>query len=332
MKRDKNTKYIVKRVLWIVLCVILSMTLIASMFVAVAVTKYKKYQGLINYTTRVDIVSHPLYTQVKEEGKLVEDSEEIINLLLVGQDAREGQGRQRSDAMILLTINMKTDTMTMTSFMRDLYVEIPEHGYSKLNAAYAWGGADLLNLTLLKNFGIVVDANVEIDFQGFMKAIDVVGGVDVELSQSEVNFLQRNGNWGVTESAWAWDLKAGMNHLSGDQALAYCRDRFSDGTSDFGRTARQRKVLNALFNKCKNLSMNEIDALMVEILPLVTTNMTQDEMNRYITLVLPAMSKMSVKEVRIPADGTYQNTTRNEMSVLVPDLDKNRQILMEAIN
>ena len=331
MKYAKRNHVNTQRGLLIALCVVLALILVFLIGVVVVLEKYKSYQDMMNYTEKADITKHPLYLQMRADGELIEDSDEIINILLVGQDAREGESRQRSDAMILLTVNLNSNNLTMTSFMRDLYVEIPEHGSNRLNAAYAMGGADLLNLTLLKNFGIVVDANIEVDFQGFMKAIDTVGGIDVELSQDEVNFLQANGNWGVSNSAGTWNLKVGKNHLTGDQALAYCRDRFSDGTADFGRTQRQRKVLSALINKCKNLSVGEMDALLKQVLPLMTTNMTTNQMDFYVTKLLPMLSKLHVDQLRLPADGAYSNDVRSGMSVLVPDLAENKRILKDAI-
>ena len=111
-----------------------------------------------------------------EEIEQIED-DALVNLMLVGQDRREGEGRQRSDTMILCSINPDTKQVSLISFMRDLYVRIPG-GYSdnRLNAAYAFGGFPLLDDTIYENFGITIDGNIEVDFERFEKVIDVLGG------------------------------------------------------------------------------------------------------------------------------------------------------------
>ena len=92
---------------------------------------------------------------------------DIVNLLLIGQDRREGQDRQRADSMIMVTLNKKTKQISMTSFMRDLYVQIPGYSDNRINATYAFGGMDLLDSTLNTNFGVEIAGNVEVDFGEF---------------------------------------------------------------------------------------------------------------------------------------------------------------------
>ena len=261
---------------------------------------------------------------------LLESSENIINILLIGQDRRDGEGRQRSDAMILCTVNLQTKTLTMTSFMRDMYVQIPGYSDNRINVCYPIGGMPLLDECLEKNFGVDVDGNFEVDFGGFMNVIDLVGGVDIELTYDEAAYLNRNGNWGVSNTAGTWNLKEGVNHLTGEQALAYSRIRYI-GNGDFGRTDRQRKVLGKLLEECNGMSIPELNALLREILPLLTTDMTNAEIVGYAMKIFPIMTNMKVNNVRIPAEGTYRSATIREMSVLVPDLSENRQVLSEAM-
>lgn len=323
--RRNNRKLI--RGMLIALIVILS--LILSILVA-AVIYIEVTLGKLSRVDRVDITKDPLYQQMLNDGQLLETDESVINILLIGQDRRPGEGRQRSDSMILCTINMKNKTLTMTSFMRDMRVEIPGYNPNKLNATYQMGGMELLDKTLLYNFGVVVDANIEMDFNGFMSLIDTIGGVDIEMTQEEADYLNRRGNWGVDEStAWTWDLKAGKNHLTGEQALAYCRDRFSDPTSDFGRTARQRKVLSAMLESSKKLSVLELNNLLQKLLDMniMTTDMTNNQIMTYTKSILPILNQLKVKNLRIPADGTYSN----DGSYLVPNIEKNKQLLAEAM-
>ncbi len=219
----------------------------------------------------------------------------IKNILLVGQDRRPGQGRQRSDSMILLTVNTSKKTITMTSFMRDQYVEIPGYLPNKLNAAYAWGGFNLLNATLEKNFGIVVDGNVEVDFTSFKTLVDMLGGVEITLTQGEVDWLRiYNGH----------DLKVGKNILNGEQALNYSRIRKLD--SDYKRSERQQKVLTSLFDSYKNKSVTELFSILEEVLRMVTTDMSNGEILRLAGDILPMLSGMTTNNLRIPVDGTFK--------------------------
>lgn len=320
-----------KRGLLIALCIVLSLILILLLGVTAILLKWDSYKDLMTYVDTDSVTDDPLYRQMLEEGKLLETDDQIINILLIGQDAREGEDRQRSDAMILCTVNLHTKTLTMTSFMRDMYVEIPGYSSNRLNACYQMGGMELLNKCFLVNFGIVVDGNIEVDFNSFIHVIDTLGGVDMELTQAEADYLNAKGNWGVGEStAGQWDLQAGMNHLTGEQALAYSRIRYI-GNADFGRTERQRKVLTELLSILKKKSIFELDALMQDILPYVTTDIDSNQMDRYILNVLPIFNSLEVNQLRIPEDGAYYDDTINGMSVLVPDLEKNREILEEML-
>ncbi len=269
---------------------------------------------------------------LSEQAATITSSEEVINILLVGQDRRGGSAPQRTDAMILLTINKGKKTLTMTSFMRDLWVYIPDHYNQRLNVPYMLGGFPLLNDTLDYNFGIKADYNVEVDFSGFMKAIDAVGGVDIELTSAEANYLNRRGNWEV-ESNQHWKLKEGVNCLTGSQALAYSRIR-QIGT-DFGRTNRQRTVLTSLIDKVKTSSVTELYSLAKEILPLLRTDMDTNQIFDLIVDMLPMLSDMQIVSQRIPMDGEYTSANKNGASVITltpAQLEKNLQLIVDAVS
>ncbi len=244
----------------------------------------------------------------------------LLNILLIGQDRRPGQGRQRSDAMILCTLNTEKKTLTMTSFLRDLYVQIPGYQDNRLNVPYALGGMELLKKTLKHNFGIHVDGCVEVDFSQFEKIIDLMGGVDISLTRAEVAHLHRYHGF---------MLKEGTNHLNGQQALAYSRIRYI-GT-DFGRTNRQRTVLAALLSKCKDLNVAQMHSLLEGILQLITTDMSNGQIMELAVTGFPMLSGLQIKNQYIPAEGTYQFASIRGMSVIVADMKKNRQILAESI-
>lgn len=248
-------------------------------------------------------------------------AEHIVNIMLIGQDRREGEPRQRSDAMILCTFNQENHTITMTSFLRDTYVQIPGYGGEKLNAAYAYGGFSLLKQTLAVNFGVHVDACAEVDFGRFKQVIDLLGGVDIELTEKEANHLnEKNG----------WNLPSGWVHMDGEEALQYARIRKID--MDAYRAGRQRKVLMALIDAYKNKSMSEMLGLVDDILPLITTDMTDSEIIGYVLDLFPLLASSTINTQQIPAAGTYEEMTVGKVSAAkVPDMETNRQILKEIL-
>lgn len=240
----------------------------------------------------------------------------VINILLIGQDTRDGT-RQRSDSMIIATINQNTKKVVLTSLMRDLYVDIPGRGGNRINAAYAFGGSQLLDQTIESNFHIRIDANVMVDFEGFQQVVDSIGGIEINLYQEEVDYLGFS------------DLKAGDNHLNGEQALAYARIRYV-GNNDYERTERQRRVLVAVFEKVKDKGILTSMSMINELFPLVTTDLTTMDAIRYAGTVL-SMGVNTIHTYRIPMDGQYTNDTIRGMQVLIPDLEAGTSSLLKAI-
>lgn len=227
----------------------------------------------------------------------------VINIMLIGQDRRPGQGRQRSDTMILLTVNKAKGTITLTSFMRDQYVQIPGYKNNKMNAAYAFGGMKLLNETMETNFGVKVDGDIEVDFNNFEKIINMLGGVDIKLTKSEVRYLNPALNLSGTNR----ELSVGVNHLDGEVALSYARLREID--SDYRRAERQRNVISALINRYKGLPLPEMIGMIDDILPMVTTNMSKNEIIDYAVDVAPMLAGAQLNTKRIPVDGTFRQGT-----------------------
>ncbi len=252
----------------------------------------------------------------------------LVNILLVGQDREPGQSRQRSDSMILCSFNKNTGEITLTSFLRDTYVSIPGHQKNKLNAAYQFGGFSLINETLAVNFGVHVDANVEVDFSAFKKVIDLLGGVDIELTRAEARYINKKLKADRVTEGW--------NTLDGEEALWYARNRTNvtlDGNkNDFGRTERQRRVITALINKYKNQDLGTMLGLLDDILPMLTTNLTNTEILRYAVDLFPMLAQAELKTLRIPTDGTCYDAAQigNVGDVLVPDMEAIRRILEEA--
>ena len=220
-------------------------------------------------------------------------SKDVVNILLVGQDRKEGESRKRSDTMILVSFNPDAGTITLTSFMRDQYVQIPGYKPNKLNAAYVLGGMKLLSKTLKLNYGVDVDGVVVVDLSGFEKIIDLLGGVEVTLTQAEADYFNSK-NYGVT---------VGVNRFTGRMALSYVRVRSID--SDYGRANRQRKLIAGVIESYKNLSLDEMLDLLEEILPYVSTNLSNIDIVGYALELFPMLATAKIQTLRIPVDGTF---------------------------
>lgn len=246
----------------------------------------------------------------------------LVNILLVGQDRLEDQGRTRSDSMILCTFNKRTREIILTSFLRDMYVEIPGHGSNRINAAYAYGGAELLEQTLEENFAITVDGTVEVDFSGFSQIIDRLGGVDMELREDEAALITKETGY---------DTQAGMQHLCGDQALNYARIRKLDADGDFSRTSRQRALMNAMLDAYRDAKLTTVLLLLNDVLPMITTDMGAGEIMGYALELFPMLSGSSIRQQHIPASGSFRNENIDGMAVLVPDLEENRELLAQTL-
>ena len=266
------------------------------------------------------------------DGPLKSDG--VISVLLIGSDSRDSSSGGRSDAMILLTISDRTKTVHMTSLLRDMYVEIPGHDGNRLNAAYAYGGAELLLETINQNFGTSVNRYAVVNFEAFANLVDAVGGVDMELTNEEVGWVnaylnEYNELRGMPlETDYLDTSLSGNIHLNGAQALAYCRNRYI-GT-DFGRTERQRKVLTAVLQKLPLAAVTNPAEIVNGLFGNLTTNLTQVECTQ---LALSAGKLLTYEMVQdsLPLEGTYSNATIREMSVLQVDFEQNKAYIRKEI-
>ena len=264
----------------------------------------------------------------------------VVNIMLVGQAAREEEVGKLSDTMILCTVNKKTKELTLTSFPRDTYVKLPNYvdssgtkhscGNQRINVNYAlgysWGGTldamGMLNQCIYENFGAEVDFNVEINFNSFEKIIKKLGGVQIELTEAEAKHMTEDLD-GVGE------FTAGMNTLTGRQALQYARIRKID--SDFERGNRQRKLITAIIDSVRSMSLKELNDLVDEILPSIITNMSNEDITNCILELLPLLPKLKIVSNQCPAEGAYGAQMVDiygvSSGVIVPNLQKNRALL-----
>ncbi len=279
---------------------------------------------------------------IVETGPRAETSANVIdesyvkNILIIGSDTRSDDGG-RSDSMILISINRKTDQIVQTSFMRDVLVSIPGYGNAKLNAAYAYGGAELVMDTIEENFKIKVDKYIRIDFFSFIDIIDAIGGLELTVTDEEANAMtdpMNEVNNLLGRALGTGKLTQGGTYtMDGVQSLAYARIRYA-GDGDFERTQRQREVIEKIIEKFKDLSIFKMNSVLETILPQLTTNMSKTEIY-FLCLRLPFIMGYEMRQFRIPygeqGTGTWSFGDYNGQSVLEIDFDKNNELFKKVV-
>lgn len=279
--------------------------------------------------------------KVVEEGERIAPSHSVMsssdvrNILLIGTDSR-GEDRGRSDSMILLSINSKTNKINMVSLMRDTYVQVPGYGGCKLNAAYSYGGPELLMDTIEENFYIDIDDYVTVNFMSFANIVDAVGGVEIEVNDSEANAINvlLDSKEGVSMFGQPDEddyLNGGGTYkLNGKQALCYSRLR-KVGNADFERTERQRKVLSGILKNAATLNPLKIGSVAGDALPSMTTNLSKGNMY-LLSLRLPIfLLGYDIEQLRIPAEDTYWGSDIDGESVLEIDFDANIDMIKKDL-
>lgn len=258
--------------------------------------------------------------------------EDVINILCIGTDTRQKGKNSRSDAMIVLSLNTEKKTITLTSVLRDIYVDIPGYNKNKLNAAMAFGNVSLLKETIEQNFKIKIDRYMIVDFFSFVDIIDAVGGVELEVTEGEQKYINQyltEINRLLGDPIDHNQLKEhGLVKLDGRQALSYSRIRYI-GT-DFGRTERQRKVMLSTFDKVKDSNFVVLSELLNKTLPYVTTDLTQSEILGLL-VDLPEYKNYTISSNCIPYENTYTFCTINKMSVIGIDFEKNIEMFNKDI-
>lgn len=212
----------------------------------------------------------------------IPETKGVSNILLIGTDRHGANENGRSDSMMLVSFNYDTQKIHITSLMRAMYVCIPRPDgqvWGMLNAAYSWGGPNLLVDTVELNFRIKIDHYVVVNIAAFEKAVDLLGGVEITLSELEAAHVKSNS--GII-------TPAGTQLLNGAQARAYCQIRYID--NDFVRTSRQRKVIMLLMNKVKGADLGTVLSLADQILPLVNANVSNSQIIQYATGILPMLN------------------------------------------
>ena len=260
------------------------------------------------------------------EGIEVHSDDEIVNLLLIGDDYRTYDGSTSpglTDVIMIATMDKKHGTLKLSSIMRDTLVEVAgQDKYMKINASGSkqYGGVKNLYKTIALNFNIKVDGYAKVGFDAFRKVVDAVGGVDVELTETEVKYLNQTNYIRGKENR---NLKVGKQHLNGRQALGYVRIRkgidvigtpvvTANGLiDDPGRTWRQRTVLSSVFDKMKTQPLSKWTKVLDEVLEDVTTDLDDKTILNYMKDVI-TMGTTEIKQFRIPMDNYFYDDRKNE--------------------
>lgn len=249
----------------------------------------------------------PPTTSPEETWPQVVSDQNITNIMLVGQNYREDEPHKLSDTMILCSINRETNTLTLLSILRDLYVPLPAYaghgpGRNRINVCYAlgstWtksseGGMEMLAKCVEQNFGIPVDHSIELSFESFAAVIDAMGGVEVEVTEAEAEYITKH-------VGYVDEMQPGLQTLNGTEALAYARIRKID--SDRQRAARQRNIITSLIEKSRNMGLLELHDLATQILPMIITDMSNEEITNYLWELIPMVRDIQIASLTCPVD------------------------------
>jgi len=269
------------------------------------------------------------------DGQLLQDSK-VLNVMLFGEDNSDGDEHGRTDTMIMMSIDNWHKKLKLTSFQRDTYVYIPGYGQNKINAAYTYGGPKLTIETIETNFGIKIDRYAVVDFDSFIEIIDTLGGIDMEVTQDEIDYI----NYQMYKNEQVDNPKTitsapGMVHLNGQEALWYARNRGlstnEDGNEigidgdDWDRTSRQRKLLEKMFNDLKGADLTKIVSIVSSVGPMVTTNLKKDEITALVSHA-PTYLTYTVEQSYVPTEGLwyYENNTPAGSVIAIADMNKQR--------
>ena len=233
---------------------------------------------------------------------------DTYNMLLLGVDRRDESWNGNSDVILLVTVNNEKKTIYLTSFLRDLYADIPGIGVRKLNAACANGGPELTVQTLEENYQVKIDHYAMVDFNAMISVVDALGGIELEIDEDErvtandyiTCMCEDNGD----DPENFYIKEAGLVHLNGYQAVGYARNRYTGKGSDFGRTQRQRNVLTAIAEKVRKEDADTLAKSIESVMPYITHDIPEMEM---IGLMMQAAGWLDyeVAQQHIPYDDEY---------------------------
>jgi LCP family protein required for cell wall assembly len=265
---------------------------------------------------------NPAWDKNIKQMEMFKQPENQMNIVLLGSDKRPYDNGYRTDVVILATINRTDKTINLTSFPRDLYVYQPEVISDRINTTFQNGGFELLVKTFEFNFGVTPDHYALINFDGFVKLIDEIGGIDVNVAKKLKDHRDKHGTFMV---------KPGINHMDGETALWYVRSRST--TNDFDRSRRQQEVIQAIVKKMLSIDMlTKIPQIYKQIKSTLITDMSLNEMLSLATLAPQYQNPDNFG--RYVIDETYTTNWINPYgaAVLLPHQGQIRELMRQALN
>ena len=280
---------------------------------------------------RTELLSKVTYDdQVVEESvnelpeEVIEKMEEYTNIALFGLDTRQagslGKGN-RSDTIMIASIDNETKDVKLISLYRDSYLNLANDKYRKCNEAYSVGGPEQAVAMLNMNLDLKIDNYMSVDFMAVSEVVDLLGGVEIDVDEYEIEHLN---NYTVETSKVTGKkteklTKTGLQTLDGVQATSYCRIRYTAG-DDFKRTERQREVLETIAQKAKTMSASQLDAIIQKVFPMCATNMTVDQL---MDIAADGLSYNIVETTGFPFDVVTDSVGSAGSCVIPVDLEKN---------
>ncbi|WP_270940072.1 LCP family protein [Romboutsia lituseburensis] len=258
-------------------------------------------------------------------------NEKRINIALFGLDKRNEKEKSRSDSIMIASIDLEKKTINLVSLLRDTLVEIDGHGKDKLNHAYAYGGSNLALETINSNFDLDIDKYVSVDFYSLAKVIDIVGGIDIEVKEYEVdqinsNLVEINKIENLKENT-DYIKEGGIKTLNGRQAVAYSRIR-KKGNGDYERTQRQRNVLKGILKKYEKQSSDNKFKTNMEIIGQISTNIPVSYIKE-LGAKISSDKEFKVNQYMIPYEGSFETVTYKNMWCIEANMKANIKKLKE---
>lgn len=222
---------------------------------------------------------------------------DVFNVAVFGVDTRDKDAFSgRSDSIIIVSVDKKNKTVKLTSILRDSYVAIEGHKNQKITHAYAFGGAELAIKTINQNFNMDITDYATINFYKMADAIDILGGIDIEITQSEMEQINSEALYGTQKGA-ALVQNYGQVHLDGDQATIFCRLRKQD--SDEARSNRQKMVVNALLKQARKVSPAKYPEVVKSIMELCETSLTFSEVMSFVPMI---NDDVTIEAITVPGE------------------------------
>ncbi|MCH5248543.1 MAG: LCP family protein [Lachnospiraceae bacterium] len=273
-KQKKKRKFGYNIPLFIVEFLVLCIAIGVLYVVTIATKDFKR----TNIDTDTIVINEEVADTIAEKKE--EKAKGYRNIALFGVDDRDGNlGRgTRSDTIIIASINLDTNEIKLVSLYRDTYLNLGNDSYNKCNAAYAQGGPEQAITMLNTNLDLNITDYITVGFGGLIDAIDALGGIEMEITESEITHLNNYQLCMAEEMGVDYIpvTTTGRQTLNGMQATAYCRIRYTKG-DDFRRAERQRDVLGAMMIKAKSASLSTLNSVVTAVLPSVSTSLNVSE-------------------------------------------------------